>query len=161
MDPRAAQLIERLALAPHPEGGFFREAFRSTRRVRAGEPPAERRALTSIYFLLVAGTHSRWHRVASDEAWHFYEGEPLELWCVGADLAGPCSRHVLGPLATTDGPVRVVPAQAWQAARPLGAYTLVGCTVGPGFEYADFALLADDPAAGAFRDRFPALAVLI
>lgn len=79
MDPRAAQLIERLALVPHPEGGHYREIQRSALRVRPLDGRGERAATTGIYFLLAAGEHSRWHRVASDETWHHYEGDALEL----------------------------------------------------------------------------------
>ena len=85
----------------------------------------------------------------SDEVWHFYEGDPLELLELDA-RAATLSRHRLGPVGDGDAsPVHTIPAGAWQAARPLGAYTLVGCTVGPGFEFADFRLLADDPARAA------------
>ena len=95
--------------------------------------------MTTIYFLLAAGQESRWHRVRSDEIWHFYEGDPLEL-----SISPPGRERVeqltLGPYAGTAQPVRVVEADWWQAARPLGAYTLVGCTVAPGFEFAKFEL---------------------
>jgi predicted cupin superfamily sugar epimerase len=101
-----------------------------------------RAALTSIYFLLPAGAVSRWHRVRSDELWHHYEGAPLELWIAPPD-AQRIERLRLGPLGPDQAPVRGVPANAWQAARSLGAYTLVGCSVGPGFEFADFELLRD------------------
>jgi predicted cupin superfamily sugar epimerase len=140
--PRAAQLIDTLALQPHPEGGWFRQLFKSDSRVERLEDRAERAALTTIYFLLIAGAHSRWHRVLSDEVWHWYEGDPLELLVLsdGADAVTPLR---LGPLTPDTAPVHVVPAHAWQAARPLGAYTLVGCTVGPGFEFDDFELEGD------------------
>jgi uncharacterized protein len=159
--PRAAELIRLLDLRPHPEGGHYGEVFRSPRSVHLADRGVSRSALTSIYFLLTAGTHSRWHRVLADEAWHFYEGEPLEL--LQLDVAGSaCSRHTLGPVAGAERPVHVVPAGCWQAARPTGAYALVGCSVGPGFDFADFALLADHPAAAAaLRERFPDLAVLV
>jgi uncharacterized protein len=103
-----------------------------------------RAALTSIYFLLPAGAVSRWHRVRSDEVWHHYEGAPLELWLVPPEEQR-LERVQLGPLATRQAPVHCVPAQWWQAARSLGPYTLVGCTVGPGFEFGDFELLRDRP----------------
>lgn len=148
MDPRAAHLIERLALLPHPEGGHYREIQRSPLRVRPLDGRDERAAMTGIYFLLAAGEHSRWHRVASDETWHHYEGEPLEL-LVAAPDAVRAERVVLGRALDADGPVHTVPAGWWQAARPLGAYALAGCTVAPGFEFQDFAFLRDDPAAAA------------
>lgn len=156
MHPRAEELIHSLRLQPHPEGGRFREVFRSRDRVARLGTAVERAALTSIYFLLPAGEHSRWHRVESDEVWHFYEGDPLELLWLGAD--GRVRRETLGPVSAEAQPVRVVPAGCWQAARPRGAYTLVGCSVAPGFDFADFALLADHPAeAEAARRHFPEL----
>ena len=79
MHPRAADLVSVLDLRPHPEGGFYREVHRSTSRVTTGDARGERAAITTIYFLLTAGAQSRWHRVDSDEVWHFYEGDPLEL----------------------------------------------------------------------------------
>lgn len=159
---RAAELIGLLGLEPHPEGGYYREIFRSASRVTTADARGTRSALTTIYFLLPAGTKSRWHQVDSDEVWHFYEGEPLEL--LELDARGTAlSRHRLGRVGEGDTfPVRTIPAGAWQAARPLGAYTLVGCTVGPGFEFVDFRLLADDPArAAAVRAAWPELASLV
>ncbi|HEX4956341.1 MAG TPA: cupin domain-containing protein [Thermoanaerobaculia bacterium] len=147
MNPRAQELIRSLGLLAHPEGGWFREVFRAERRVST-EGGAERPALTTIYFLHVAGTFSRWHRLASDEVWHFYEGDPLEL--ITFDPAtGALAPLKLGPFAAEQEPVRVVPAGHWQTARSLGSYTFFGCSVGPGFEYADFAFVADLPAAAA------------
>src|ERR1044071_360157 len=111
MHPRAAQLIETLSLGPHPEGGWYRQVFKSEERVTRLRDGAERSALTTIYFLLVEGTYSAWHRVESDEAWHFYEGDPLELLThSGVTRLDETTRaHVIG-------------AGEWQAARPLGAY---------------------------------------
>ena len=131
--PRAQQLIDTLELVRHPEGGWYRQVFKSEDRVRRDSDGAVRHALTTIYFLLVDGTHSAWHRVASDEAWHFYEGEPLELFTRGQDGDAPQVT-----VLHAEHRVHVVRAREWQAARPLGAYTLVGCTVGPGFEFDDF-----------------------
>ena len=136
MDSRARQLIETHGLLPHPEGGWYRQLFRSEERVTRLRDGADRSALTTIYFLLVEGTFSAWHRVESDEAWHFYEGEPLEL-LTRADLSDTPSSTRLDETNR----VHVVPAGRWQAARPLGAYALVGCTVGPGFEFDDFELV--------------------
>jgi uncharacterized protein len=127
--PRAEQLIESLGLVPHPEGGWYRQVYKSNDRVTRHADSAERAALTTIYFLLVDGTASRPHVVQSDEVWHFYEGDPLEL-TVGEE------RVVLH----ADHRAAAVPARVWQSARPLGAYVLVGCTVGPGFEFEDFEL---------------------
>ena len=124
-----------LDLKPHPEGGFYRELYRAHQTIqRAGDT---RCALTTIYYLLIAGQRSVWHRVASDEVWHYYEGDPLELKIASAD-ALCIETQRLGPLTADSRPVCVVPGGRWQAAEPLGAYTLVGCTVGPGFDFADY-----------------------
>lgn len=143
---RVETLVQQLGLAPHPEGGFYREIWRSGQGVEPEDRRGRRVGVTSIYFLLPAGALSRWHRVRSDEVWHHYEGAPLELATVPAD-AVRLEHARLGPLAPGQAPVHVVPAGCWQAARSLGDYTLVGCSVGPGFEFADFELLADDPAS--------------
>ncbi len=146
MHPRASELISLLKLEPHPEGGYFVETFRSSLSVMPGDSRGQRAALTVIYFLLVHGSVSRWHRVASEEAWHWYEGHPLELFTAAPD-AGIIQSSFLGQLSGTAAPQHIVPAGYWQAARTTGAYTLVGCSVGPGFDYSDFTLLsslADD-----------------
>ncbi|MDO8695636.1 MAG: cupin domain-containing protein [Pseudomonas sp.] len=139
MQPRVAQLIEQLQLQAHPEGGYYRRLFESGLRL-----PGGRLASSAIVFLLPAGQVSRWHRVDADELWHFYEGEPLELLI--AESPAVTQRQVLGPLAGDCMPQRAVPAHAWQAARPLGSYSLVGCTLAPAFEFDGFCLLADAPA---------------
>ena len=144
MHPRAVELISSMHLASHPEGGYFREVFRSAVTVEPDDRRGSRAALTSIHFLLPAGAVSRWHRVRSDEAWHYAEGAPVELLQLSADQRR-IERTRLGPYSPDERPVHCVPAGTWQAARSLGDYTLVGCTVGPGFEYADFELLADLP----------------
>jgi len=124
MSSEADRLIELLDLKPHPEGGHFRETFRDGNPGRAHS--------TAIYFLLKAGEESRWHRVDAAEVWHFYRGAPLEL-CIGKQA------YVLGSdIDAAQAPQIVVPAGAWQAARSLGDYTLVGCTVAPGFEFDHF-----------------------
>ncbi|PYP20904.1 MAG: cupin [Gemmatimonadetes bacterium] len=142
MHARAAELLNLLGMRPHPEGGHYVELFRSVHRVQVLGRKVERTALTTIYFLLVAGEFSRWHRVLSDETWHFHEGDPLELLLF--DERG-LRRMRLGPVARETQPTVVVPAETWQAARAAGAYTLVACTVGPGFEFADFSLAVDWP----------------
>jgi uncharacterized protein len=124
---RARELINSLGLQPHPEGGWYRQVYKSSERVTRQADGADRTALTTIYFLLVEGTSSAWHCVESDEAWHFYEGDPLEL-----------STRTIATILNADHRVHVIPAREWQSARTLGAYTLVGCTVGPGFEFEDF-----------------------
>jgi predicted cupin superfamily sugar epimerase len=129
----AADVIARLELKPHPEGGHFRETFRDA---RAG---ADGRAVsTAIYFLLARGERSHWHRIDAVEVWHFYAGSSLTLEI--ADASG--SRAIrLGPnLAAGEVPQAAVPAHAWQAAESCGDWTLVGCTVAPGFDFARFDL---------------------
>jgi predicted cupin superfamily sugar epimerase len=148
MDSRAQQLIERLRLEPHPEGGFFREHFRSSGGVRPDDGRGPRAALTAIHFLLAAGQVSRWHVVASDELWTFHEGEPLALVCV-EPAALRVESATLGHASEGHAPAFAVPAGHWQAAWPTGAFALVSCAVGPGFEFADFALLGDAPALRA------------
>ena len=135
MEPRARQLIDTLDLKPHPEGGWYRQTFKSDERVTRHADGAERSALSSIYFLLVEGTFSAWHRVRSDEAWHFYEGDPIEVLTRADEHTTPAITFLHAGQR-----VHVVRAGEWQAARTIGAYTLVGCTVGPGFEFDDFEL---------------------
>lgn len=144
MNSRAEDLIRTLQLAPHPEGGFYRETWRSPRHVVTER--GQRSALTTIYFLLAANSFSAWHRVHSDEVWHFYEGEPLELLLAPPDFSS-LRRQVLGAARLPVEPVLTVPADWWQAARPLGTHALCGCTVAPGFEFADFAFLRGYPAS--------------
>jgi hypothetical protein len=129
----ADEIVALLGLGPHPEGGHYRETFRHL------PAEGERGAMTAIYFLLKAGEASHWHRVDAAEIWHFYAGAPLDL-AIAVD-GGPAATRVLGPdLASGALPQIVVPAGAWQAARSRGAWTLVGCTVGPAFEFAGFEL---------------------
>jgi predicted cupin superfamily sugar epimerase len=161
MPSRSRQLIRDLGLQPHPEGGYFREIHRSALEVRPGDDRPARSALTAIYFLLEDAGHSRWHRVASDETWQHVEGAPLELLRIDPALHG-VERMRVGPLAEGAEPVRIIPAHHWQAARTTGDYTLVACIVGPGFDFADFAMLSDHPhEAEQIRRRFPDTAELI
>lgn len=138
MRSEADRLIELLALNPHPEGGYFRETFRDCGQAPAGRDGNQGRAYsTAIYFLLKAGEVSRWHRVDAAEIWHFYRGAPLELR-IGTQV------FILGAdIDEAQVPQIVVPAGAWQAARSLGDYTLVGCTVAPGFDFEHFELASD------------------
>ncbi|NIK48646.1 hypothetical protein FHS46_002963 [Variibacter gotjawalensis] len=118
-------------MKPHPEGGHFRETFRDAAALTSG-----RAASTAIYFLLARGERSRWHRVDAAEAWHYYAGAPLAL---RYEENGALTRAVLGnDLAAGERPQAVVPAHAWQDAESLGDWTLVGCTVAPGFDFAGF-----------------------
>jgi hypothetical protein len=132
----AADIIARLDLKPHPEGGHYRETFRDARLDDHG-----RACSTAIYFLLARGERSRWHRIDTAEIWHYYAGHALTLHV--ADAAGSQS-VVLGPdLDAGEVPQAIVPAHAWQAAESSGDWTLVGCTVAPGFDFAKFELAPD------------------
>lgn len=158
---RADDLIAELQLQPHPEGGYFREIYRSATLIRRDQLSEKRTAVTTIYFLLKQGQFSCLHQVTSDEIWHFYEGDPIELTWGQLD-GSPYQRRLLGPVSPDCSPTLVVPAQAWQAARTTGAYTLVGCTVAPGFEFRDFRMLADSPTeAAVIRARYPELQDLV
>ena len=135
--PTAAEIIARLELRPHPEGGHYRETFRDSRRDVDG-----RSASTAIYFLLARGERSHWHRIDAVEVWHYYAGSALNLQ-IADDIGQRCIR--LGPdLAAGEVPQTIVPAQAWQAAESSGDWTLVGCTVAPGFDFTKFELAAPD-----------------
>ena len=155
----AAGLVKALALAAHPEGGWYREIFRSPDTVST--PRGPRAALTCIDYLLEAGQKSRWHVVASHEIWHYHGGAALELLVFGPE-DGVFSRHVLGPAAPGQHPTGVVRAGEWQAARSLGDWSLVGCDVGPGFDFADFALVSALPGHERhFRDALAPYADLL
>ena len=144
MNPtRAAQLIARLQLQPHPEGGWYREIFRSPHTVQTDDGRPPRSALTSIDFLLQRGQASAWHRVRDDEAWHLLEGETLTLWLLPPSGQGPLQQVLLSADTTRR---HVVPANWWQAAEPGGDFAYVGATVGPGFDFADFSFGRDDAA---------------
>lgn len=127
----ADEVVRRLGLAPHPEGGFYRETFRD-------RPDAAGRAVsTAIYYLLGVGDVSEWHRVDAAEVWHFYAGAPLVITV--SENGHDASSHHLGPdLMQGQRPQIVVPAGWWQTATSLGAWTLVGCTVAPGFTFDGF-----------------------
>ena len=136
--PTSAEIIARLELRPHPEGGHYRETFRDS-PLQANA----RATSTAIYFLLARGERSHWHRIDAAEVWHYYAGDALTLRIANDG----CAPHTvaLGPdLAAGQRPQAIVPAQAWQAAESTGDWTLVGCTVAPGFEFAKFELAAKD-----------------
>src|SRR6476469_4781570 len=142
--PRAAELIAKLQLAPHPEGGHYRETCRDTRLIE-GRP-----ASTAILFLLARGERSHWHRIDAVEVWHFYAGAPLALE-IARHKNAPVTRVTVGiDLANGERPQAIVPAHAWQAAQSLGDWTLAGCTVAPGFDFEGFELAAKGwaPAQG-------------
>jgi len=128
----AVEIIRRLDLKPHPEGGHFRETFRDSRQVEG------RAASTAILFLLARGERSHWHRVDAVEIWHYYAGAPLQLSVV--DGATEQIFRLGADIHADETPQVTVPARAWQAAESLGDWTLCGCTVAPGFEFAGFEL---------------------
>lgn len=133
------KIIDALDLNPHPEGGFYRETYRSEAEVEAfgGE---FRDACTAIYFLLPEGVCTDWHRVRSDELWHFYEGSDLILEIVNSE--GSFTQLTLGRGATAHSVYQgLVPQNCWQRAYSTGSYSLVGCTVAPGFEFEDFEMI--------------------
>lgn len=133
----AEAVIATLKLEPHPEGGRFRETFRDPRQA------GDRSVGTAIYYLLRRGERSHWHRVDAAEIWHFYAGDALRL-SISED-GKKCTAHTLGnDLAAGQRPQVVVPAHAWQSAESLGEWTLVGCTVAPGFEFSGFEMAPAD-----------------
>ena len=130
----ASDIIARLELKPHPEGGHYRETFRDTRADARG-----RSCSTAIYFLLARGERSHWHRIDAVEVWHYYSGDALTLRIANEG----CAPHTitLGPdVASGERPQAIVPAGAWQAAESTGDWTLVSCTVAPGFDFKTFEL---------------------
>lgn len=132
----AEEIIACLGLEPHPEGGYYRQTFCDSSGAQDGRP-----ASTLIYFLLCAGQDSAWHRIDSAEVWHYYAGAPLLLSV--ADNGQTTSQRLGPDLPEGERPQAVVPPMAWQSARTLGAWTLVGCTVAPGFSFAHFELAPD------------------
>ena len=131
--PTAAEIVATLGLQPHPEGGHYRETFRDSRVDSGG-----RAASTAIYFLLASGERSHWHRIDAVEIWHYPAGAPLTL-----EIARDAGQRTitLGPdVAAGQEPQGIVPSHAWQAASTTGDWTLVGCTVAPGFDFATFEL---------------------
>lgn len=155
MTEDAGQLIARLKLLPHPEGGYFRETYRAPLQLGASSLAPHfsgaRSASTAIYYLLAAGDRSRLHRIRADEVWHFYGGDPLQV--VALTATGEVSVTLLGnDIAAGQVPQHVVPAGHWFGACPaLGsAYSLVGCTVAPGFDFADFEMAEREALLSAY-----------
>ena len=133
----AADIIARLDLKPHPEGGHYRETFRDPAVDTNG-----RSRSTAIYFLLARGERSHWHRIDAVEVWHYYAGDALTLRIADDDSTRSIT---LGPdIAAGEVPQAIVPASTWQAAESVGDWTLVGCTVAPGFDFATFELAPKD-----------------
>ncbi len=148
------RLVERLKLQPHPEGGFYRETFRSA--VRVEREGREYSASTAIYFLLTRDSFSALHRIRADEGWHFHLGAPMELvWLTPSGERGALRLGV--DLEAGEVPWANVPAGHWFGSRTTGEFTLVSCTVAPGFEFSEFEL--GDRAA--LLSQFPAHAELI
>jgi predicted cupin superfamily sugar epimerase len=146
MNARAAALIDQLQLSPHPEGGYYKEVYRSKDMVASSDNGRMRNAVTDIYFLLLADKPSCFHRGLHDEIWHYYEGAPLEL----IELQPETLKSTKTVLGVKDGALRYkhcVQGGHWQAARCLGDYSLVGCTVAPGFDFSDFKFLRDEEPA--------------
>lgn len=135
----ALRIIEKLGLQPHPEGGAYREIYRSKEIVYPGDGRGPRRAFTLIWFLLRAGESSAWHRVLSEESWHWCDGAPLELSIRGLQFEDPRT-VIIGRYSDCGNPSAIVPARHWQSARSLGDWTLVQCGVAPGFDFEDFSL---------------------
>lgn len=138
-DVTADDVIRLLELVPHPEGGHYRETFRDSATTSSG-----RAASTAIYFLLRAGETSHWHRVDAVETWHWHAGATLELETAAPEATTSTVIALGSDLAAGERPQAVVPAGAWQRARSRGAWTLVGCTVAPGFTFAGFELAPPD-----------------
>ncbi len=130
--PTAQDIIAKLGLKPHPEGGHYRETFRDTHTVNG------RAASTAILFLLARGERSHWHRVDAVEIWHYHAGAPLELKIV--DGSKEQIVRLGADIHADEIPQVTVPARAWQAAQSTGDWTLVGCTVAPGFSFEGFEL---------------------
>lgn len=150
------ELIRRFGLEPHPEGGYYSESYRADKFVRREDASADestRAASTAIYFLLADGAYSAWHRIRSDELWHFYAGSPIEIHSI--DERGVLSTRKLGHALDHPGTVfqAVVPAGHWFAARCCdpSTFALVGCTVAPGFEFSEFEI-AD---VEALAEKYP------
>lgn len=137
MEHSAGEIIKALGMQPHPEGGWYAETFRDV------DGPDGRARSTAIYYLLEAGDRSHWHRVDALEVWHWHAGAPLRL-SISDD--GRSTRDIaLGPdVLSGQRPQGIVPTGAWQAAESQGDWTLVGCTVAPGFEFSGFEMAAPD-----------------
>jgi len=141
MSDRSKDLIRELNLKKHPEGGYYRETFRSSLKIKSPTTNKIYNALTDIYFLLLENSISRFHRIKHDEVWHFYEGAPLILFEFNSK-ENILKKHIIGKLKKTDYKV-VIKADNWQAAYSTGMYSLVGCTVAPGFAFKDFEMIKD------------------
>ncbi|MBR9824283.1 MAG: cupin domain-containing protein [Alphaproteobacteria bacterium] len=133
----AQDIIDTLKMKPHPEGGWYVETFRDDHAI------AGRARSTAIFFLLEAGQTSHWHRVDAIEIWHWHAGAPLEL-SISEDGQSVQRLKLGADILAGERPQGIVPQDAWQGARSLGSWTLVGCTVAPGFEFSGFELAPPD-----------------
>ena len=157
---RINQLINHLKLLPHPEGGYYAETYRSPETIVSHALPnrfgGDRSFSTAIYFLIPVGQFSAWHRIQADELWHFYEGQPLHVYVIYAD--GNMEIIKLGS-AIENGEVfqAMVPAGCWFASKPMGkeGYSLVGCTVAPGFDFTNFELAEREQLAKNYPEHAP------
>ena len=143
LSPEAREIIARLQLSPHPEGGWYRQTWAAAQPAspspQAAGAPEPRPCATAIYYLLEGGARSHWHRVDAEELWLYPAGAPLELRLAAADH-GPAERQLLGTALAEAAPQCLVPADHWQSARSLGDFTLVSCIVAPGFRFSGFTL---------------------
>jgi hypothetical protein len=161
MNNRALTLINGLELSPHPEGGYYKEIYRSETTVPSPHAGAMRRALTDIYFLLLSGQVSRLHRVLHDEIWHLYEGAPLVLVEIAANGLEMGEVRLEG-CDPTPKYKHCVKGGNWQAAYSAGEYTLVGCTVAPGFAFEDFRFLSQEAELQSIvLEKFPSVSHLL
>jgi len=143
MNTRAKTLIQLLKLIAHSEGGFYREVFRSKSKVESPAKKTSRHAMSDIYFLLPSGHVSKFHKLAHDELWHFYEGSPVQIIEIEPEVL-KITKTTIGHTSEVLCYKHLVKAGNWQAAKTSGDYSLAGCTVAPGFEFEDFKLLRDD-----------------
>lgn len=152
----SSTIIQKLGLLPHPEGGYYLETYRSDTQIEVAGFEGKRSAATSIYYLLESGDFSAWHRIKSDETWHFYSGDPIKV--VEITPQGEHTETLIGnQLAQGQLPQYTVKAGNWFGSRSTGAYSLVGCSVYPGFDFQDFEMA--DPAL--LLDQFPGLKPVI
>ena len=151
-----AQIVAQLQLQPHPEGGFYKETYRSKELISKYALKdfftGDRNYCTAIYFLLTSGNFSAFHRIKQDEIWHFYEGSPLQVHVI--DLDGNYTKHMVGPVSQGYSPQLVVPKGCWFASNVANEddYSLVGCTVAPGFDFDDFELAERKELTATYPD---------
>ncbi|MDG1754639.1 MAG: cupin domain-containing protein [Rhodothermales bacterium] len=158
-ESRIKELIALHRMRPHPEGCFFAEVFRSENKVDPQDDRPTRSAVTAILFLMPEGDISRFHRVRSDEVWSHLEGAPVRQISLSPDLD---QMNGFELSASKDGqPLRVIPADWWQASVSMGSFSLVSCTVGPGFDFDDFEMACNSPSGSAIIAKYPHLAQFV